>query len=298
MENRKRSRIIRRLQADFETLPTKLRLVAKHIVDHSADFGLDPIRITADKIGVSTNTLVRMAKHLGFDSFEALRAPFRSALLTTSEAVDDVSWLEAMGQQGETGKQLSTASRNTLAIVHRTLHEQDPAQLQEIIDAFFAARQVYVTGYRGCFGLAHYFYYVARLVIPNMTLIPHHTNSPMDDLVNSTPDDLLFAVTFSPYSREIITACRYAEERGVPLFLLTDSPMIAPELKAAKVLVASTHTTHHFECHAGAMALLEALIAMLIYRGGVDTEARISRYEDSLHRYDAYGKILPGHSKK
>lgn len=293
MENTKRSRIIRRLQADFERLPNKLRLVAKHIVDHSADFGLDPIRTTADKIGVSTNTLVRMAEYLGFESYEAMRAPFRSALLTTSEAVDDVSWLEALSQQGDAGKQLSSASRNTLSIVHRTLHEQDPAYLLGVVEALFKARRVYVTGYRGCFGLAHYFYYVARLAIPNMTLIPQHTNSPMDDLVNGSPDDVLFAVTFSPYSREIITACRYAEERGVPLFLLTDSPMIAPELKASKLLVASTHTTHHFECHAGAMALLEALIAMIVRQGGEETEARIATYEDSLHRYEAYRKIQP-----
>lgn len=293
MENTKRSRIIRRLQADFERLPNKLRLVAKHIVDHSADFGLDPIRTTAQKIGVSTNTLVRMAEYLGFDSYEAMRTPFRNALLTTSEAVDDVSWLDALDQQGVAGKQLSGASRNTLSIVHRTLHEQDPAYLSEIVDELFKARRVFVTGYRGCFGLAHYFYYVARLAIPNLTLVPQHMNSPMDDLIDGGPDDVLFAVTFSPYSREIITACRYAEERGVPLFLLTDSPMIAPELNASRLLIASTHTTHHFECHAGAMALLEALITLIVRRGGDETEERIATYEDSLHRYEAYRKIQP-----
>lgn len=293
MDNNKKSLITRRLQADFERLPTKLRLVAKHIVDHSADFGLDPIRTTAAKIGVSTNTLVRMAKYLEFDSFEALRSPFRNALLTTSEAVDDTRWLDTLSQQGKSSKQLGDAARNTLSIVHRTLHEQEPNNLHEIVDNLFAAQKVFVTGYRGCFGLAHYFYYVARMALPNITLIPQHSNSPMDGLVSACADDVLFAITFSPYSQEIITACNYANERSVPLILLTDSPMIAPEFRAGKLLVASTHTTHHFECHTGAMALLEVLTAMLIQRGGEETVARIASYEDTLHRYEGYRKIKP-----
>ncbi len=293
MHNTKKSRIIDRLQAEFGRLPSKLQLVAKHIVDHPADFGLDPIRTTAEKAGVSTNTLVRMAEQLGFESYEELRSPFRSALLTTSESIDDVSWLDAMSQQGEAGKRLGDASRNTLSIVHRTLHEQDPEYLSNMVTAMFAARHIYVTGYRGCFGLAHYFYYVARMVLPNMVLIPAHTGSPMDELVAANSDDILFAVTFSPYSREIISACQYAEEKEVPLFLLTDSPMIAPKLNAAKLLVASTLTTHHFECHAGAMALLEALLAMIVQEGGQQAEARISAYEDILHRYEAYRKVQP-----
>ena len=154
--SKNKSRIIRRLQADFETLPSKLRLVAKYIVDHAADFGLDPIRTTADKVGVSTNTLVRMAHQLGFANFEQLRDPFRNALLTTSEAIDDTTWLDTLGNAGEVGMSLAESSRNTLSIVHRSLHAQPVAQLDTIADAITHARRVYVTGYRSCYGLAHY----------------------------------------------------------------------------------------------------------------------------------------------
>jgi len=293
MDNTKKSRILHRLQTDFERLPSKLRLVAKHIVDHPADFGLDPIRTTAEKTGVSTNTLVRMANNLGFESFEALRAPFRNALLITSEPVNDLSWLDTLDQQGLAGQGIGEASRNTLSIVHRTLHEQDPKYLCSVVDALFEARHIYITGYRSCFGLAHYFYSVARMALPHMSLLPQHTSSAMDNLMAADHNDILFAVTFSPYSGEIITACQYAQEREVPVFLLTDSPMIAPELHASRLLIASTHTTHHFECHAGAMALLETLIAMVIRKGGNETEARIAAFEDALHRYNAYQKISP-----
>ncbi len=191
MDNVKKSRIIRRLQAEFESLPSKLRLVAKHIVDHSADFGMDPIRITAQKIGVGTNTLVRLADHMGFESYDALRAPFRRALLTTSEAVDDTHWLDTLAQSGKSGRHLGDASRNTLSIDHRTLHEQDPQYLQSIVDALFKARHVFVSGYRGCFGLAHYFYYVARMAMPNMSLMPQHTSSPLDELVTANEKYIL-----------------------------------------------------------------------------------------------------------
>lgn len=75
-------RTISRLKEELPALTPRLRTVAKYIVDHPADFGLDPIRETARKAGVSTYTLVRMSQQLGFDSFEDLRDPFRHALVS------------------------------------------------------------------------------------------------------------------------------------------------------------------------------------------------------------------------
>ena len=59
-------KMISKLKADYEGFSPRLRVVAKYIVDNPGDFGLDPIRVTARKAGVSTYTLVRMAQYLGF----------------------------------------------------------------------------------------------------------------------------------------------------------------------------------------------------------------------------------------
>ena len=96
-----KSRTISTLKDALPNLTPRLRMVAKYIVDHPADFGLDPIRETARKSGVSTYTLVRMADRLGFSSFEALRDPFRHALVTTSQTSDVPDWIVQKIQDGD-----------------------------------------------------------------------------------------------------------------------------------------------------------------------------------------------------
>lgn len=85
LDPRQTHRLLDQLKTQIENLPPALSAAAKYIIDTPGDFGLDPIRVSATKAGVSANSLVRLAVHLGFESFEALRAPFRAALTTERE---------------------------------------------------------------------------------------------------------------------------------------------------------------------------------------------------------------------
>lgn len=81
MASTQKSDICRRLIAEVDRLLPRLQTAAKYIVDNENEFGMDPIRVSAEKIGVSANSLVRLAGHLGFGSFDELREPFRKSLV-------------------------------------------------------------------------------------------------------------------------------------------------------------------------------------------------------------------------
>jgi DNA-binding MurR/RpiR family transcriptional regulator len=288
MDPTQKTKMISKLKADFETLAPRLKLVAKYIVDNPSDFGLDPIRETARKSGVSTYTLVRMAKHLGLDRFEDLRAPFRSALVSGSELTANMDWLEAVAGYQDTGPAQAEATLNTLSIVQRSLHQLDPAKAKRVVDMMFAARNVYLTGVRASYGLAYYFHYVGRMALPTLQLIPRHMNSAIDELNYADDQDILIAITFNPYSKETIQACQFAQSRGLKLILIADSDVIAPDLRPSEVIVVSTITTHFFACFSGAMATIENILALLVERGGTAAERRIESYEDLRSDIDAY----------
>ncbi|NBR41237.1 MAG: MurR/RpiR family transcriptional regulator, partial [Alphaproteobacteria bacterium] len=65
-----KNRTLTSLKEKMPMLSPRLRIVAKYIVDHPSDFGLDSIRETARKSGVSTYSLVRAANSLGFESYD------------------------------------------------------------------------------------------------------------------------------------------------------------------------------------------------------------------------------------
>ncbi|MEM9737424.1 MAG: SIS domain-containing protein, partial [Pseudomonadota bacterium] len=205
-------------------------------------------------------------------------------LVAMAPATARPDWLAEMGRRSFATPQ-ARAVENTLGTVNRSLYQQDPAQMVRLADAMLGARMVYLTASRASYALAYFLHYVGRMALPSLHLIPRHMNSPIDELSVARPGDMMLAITFTPYSRDTVEACRFAQSRGVRLVLLTDSDVAVPDLAPEETLVASTLSTHYFGSYTGAMAVLELLVATLIDRAGPEAIARI----------DAYGKLRRDH---
>ncbi|WP_127115254.1 MurR/RpiR family transcriptional regulator [Shimia sediminis] len=279
---------ISKLKAMLPELSPRLRTVAKYIVDHPSDFGLDPIRKTARKCDVSTYTLVRMAERIGFASYDELREPFRHALVSSTALTERPAWIESLREKGELGQVQADATMNTLAIVERSLERQTPEQMARVAEMLLGAENVYLTAVRASYALAYYFHYVGRMALPSLQLIPRHMNSAIDELNYASDRDVMIAISFTPYSRETIEACKFALKKGVKLIMISDSDVISSEFTAHETMVASVISTHDFGCFSGAMALIENLLAMLMKLGGDDARARIKSYEDLRRDNNAY----------
>jgi len=290
MDATTRSRIEARLIAEIDEMPRLLRQVAKYIIDNPADFGLDTIRKSANKIGVSPNTLVRMADHLNLDSFDDLREPFRQSLITSRDELPESDWIARRAQDGELGGEHAKVLRNEVSLVNRSLRSLTPQTVQDVLADLTGAKHAFVTATRSSYALAHYFHYVGRMAMPGMRLVPRHMGAAIEDIAEITKEDVLFAITFLPYSAETIQALRFANTRGAKVILMTDSELVAPNIKVNHLLRVASQSTHHFGCYAGAMAVLDCLLAHLVKQGGSEARARIARYEDLRQDSGAYWK--------
>lgn len=283
-----KSNTIAALKVEIAHLSPQLRTAAKYVIDHSSDFGLDPIRETARKAHVSTYTLVNMAKHMGFSGYEAFREPFRHALVSGSHVSRDTAWMNDLRETGGMGPVFADAVKNTMSIVTNSLERQQVEELDAAAKALQAADAVYLTAVRSSYAMAYYLHYVGRMALPHLQLIPRHMNSAIDDLNHANPGDMLIAITVTPYSRETIEACKFAKAKGVKLLLITDSEVVSAEFEPEFTLVASVLSTHNFGCFSGMMAVIESLIAILMHRGGEAARARINSYETLRKENNAY----------
>ena len=281
-------RLVAALKDEIAHLAPQLRAAAKYVIDHPLEFGLDPIRETARKAQVSTYTLVKIAKTMGFESYEAFRAPFRQALLSTAHEAEHLVWLDETRATGDTGRVFADAADNALSIVQRSLQRQDLAALERAVETLLAADRVFLTAMRASYAMAYYLHYVGRMALPSLELIPRHMNSAIDDLNDAAPNDALIAISITPYSRETIEACVYAQRKGLKLVMISDSEVVAPELSPEHTLVANVLSSHHFACYSGMTALLETLVALLMDRGGQGAMARIRSYETLRLENNAY----------
>ena len=171
----------------------------------------------------------------------------------------------------------------------RTLEVAAAAPVGERVAALLlGANNVYLTAVRASYALAYYFHYVGRMALPSLQLIPRHMNSAIDELNYADAGDVMIAISFTPYSRETIEACKFARKKGVKLVLISDSDVVSSDFTPDETLVASVISTHHFGCYAGAMAVIESLLALLVSLGGEDARERIRSYEDLRKENNAY----------
>ena len=79
--------ILAMLAGQLDSLTPEMRKAASHVVEHPTDIGVSSIREMADAADVKPNTLVRLARTVGFEGYEDFRAPFREVHCTVANGI-------------------------------------------------------------------------------------------------------------------------------------------------------------------------------------------------------------------
>ncbi len=72
--------ILERLAGELTDLTPEARKAATYVLENPRDVGVSTVREIAQAAKVKPNTVVRMARQVGFDGYEDFRAPFRDAI--------------------------------------------------------------------------------------------------------------------------------------------------------------------------------------------------------------------------
>lgn len=275
-----RQELIARLQQELPNLRPALQQAAKFVLDHPQEIGLMAIRDAAARARVSPNTLVRLARLLGYQTYDHLRQPFREALKQGPHAISSQArWLQQLGQGENLAPLYAQMASACVSNLRQTFSDNDPGKLEQAARELAQARQAYVLGSRSAYSLAHSFFYVGRMAMPNLNLVPRQAGAPFDDLALVGSDDVVLALSYQPYARETLQACEYAKSRNARLIAITDSVGAPLAYLADYVFVVPTHSPQYFASAVAIMALLETMLAFVVAQGGQETLNTIATFE-------------------
>lgn len=272
---------INHLSAVYEDLSPQLRRAADYVLDNPNEVGLNSMRQVALAAEVKPNTLVRMAKAAGFSGYEAFRVPFRDDLRKGMETFPDrARWLQSIAQGGSHGQLFSQMAAASLTNLEQLFSGTSGAEVKAAADLIVGARTAYFLGVGVGHALAHSFWYVARMALDNLVHVPRPGNLPIDDLARIGKRDVLLAMTFSPYRREVVDAVRLAKRRGANVVAISDSRSAPIAIAADHVFVVPTTTPQFFTSSAAVMVLLETLIAFMV----ADAKRSVVANIEAFHR--------------
>jgi len=288
----------------FDTLPPKLQLAARYILDRPDDVALLSMREQARHAGVPPATMTRLAQRLGLDGYDAVRALYAGAV---RDGTLDFAGRAGAGFAGKAGAQVEAQKRRgerALAadMVHSLGQEiarlAEPKALDRLVAAanrLHKARRIYCLGLRACHSAAWHFHYMLSLLSDKTMMLDDAGGTGLDALRDAGRGDVVLAASVEPYARATIEAARYAAGEGVPVVALTDSE-VSPlaQLASATILVA-TDSPSFFHSMTPLLAVTEILAALVAGRSGQRALAALGRTEAQLA---AFGVHLPRRGAK
>ncbi len=240
------------------------------MLDHPHDVALLTMRQQARAADVQPATMIRLAKFLGFDGYEAIRElyaqAFRGGALDLARrGGEQVSKQKLKGDHALAAEIASSFAAQVGAVAH----PDASAALAAAAETLAGARRIYCLGMRSCFPVAAYFHYVMSLVRDGMILFDGLGGLGAEGLRYAGPDDVLLVATVQPYTRAVVEAVDEAHSRAVPVVAITDSVVSPVADRSRHLILVSTQSPTFFHAMTPAFAAAETLASLTAGRGGV-----------------------------
>jgi len=129
---------------------------------------------------------------------------------------------------------------------------------------------------------------LASMAVDTVSAIPQDGALPVDALARAKAGDVMLAMTFKPYRRDVVEAVEVAREQGLSIIALSDSPA-SPILRGAKHgFLVPVDTPQFFTSTVALSAFLEALMAFVIAEAGENVVASIDRFHQRRQELGIY----------
>ncbi len=227
-------------------LPKRLSQVAQYSLHHPDEMAFGTVASIADEALVQPSTLVRFAQALGFQGFTELQEVFRSRLRERVLSYDE-RLAHLRSQLGEAHK-ASVIFAGFAESAEKSLRELrvrlDGEVLEKAVELLAKADTIFLVGLRRSFPISSYMSYAfGKLAIKNQ-LIGATGGLAAEDVSFATKQDVMLAISFTPYASETVQLAQSAAARGVSVISITDSAF-SPIVPLAKLWFEVTEA--HFE---------------------------------------------------
>jgi DNA-binding MurR/RpiR family transcriptional regulator len=275
-----------RIAARYAGLSPQLRRAADFVAANGQEVATRSLRQIAAAAGVPPPTLSRLARALGFASYEALRELARGEL--SRRRVSFAARARALQEGHGPGSLVARQAGAAVANIEALVNEIDPARLDRAVRRLGRARRVWLAGDMSSGAFVDYLGYMARMALPGWTVIGPEGGALVPALADCGPEDVVLALSIQPAARRTVEAARLARERGAQVIAITDGPGNPVAGLADLGFTVATESPHFFTSYAAALVLIETLVTMVVREAGAAAGARIADIEAAHHKLGHY----------
>lgn len=285
--------ILYALRAALPDLPKKLAQAARYALDHPDQMALNSMRSTATEVGVTSTTMLRLARYLGYESYDDFRASFQNELVrgvfgSRADALrQDQTSLDVSAEDGSgsLSNRIIAAAETNIGQLRSTLRQEE---LETIAGLMRKAPNVFLIGSSSMHILASMIKITGNMILPNLRLVGAEYYVAAETMGNLTADDVVIGIGLNPQAKRTIEAMKYARSRGAHLVAITDRPSSPIAEGAEFVLCGDNASPHYYPSLTPIMVIIEALLATVVATGDGEELRRIQDIEAIRKGNDGY----------
>ena len=270
--------IAERIRERFASLTRAERQLADALLANYPVAGLASITTFAKSAGVSTPTVLRTAKKLGYSGFPAFKSALRAELKATLS--NPISKHEKWTASAPDGHILNTFADAVLENLRRSLSQIDHNAFDEVTELLADPDvPIHIAGGRITHTLADYLFTHLQVVREDVVLLQASASLWPHSLLNMKAGDALLIFDIRRYENDLIELATLAHRQGVDIILFTDqwmSPIAALAKHAFNVRI---EVPSAWDSSVATLFLIEALIASIEEASWAEASTRMQRLE-------------------
>lgn len=250
--------LLSRIQENFSSLTNSQRIVAEYVGDNLNSLAFMTLDELAYRIGVSTTTVIRFARTLGYSGYSDMQQAIRAAMQGKSSLPE--RYREATSCV-ERDALLLDSFHTDLDNIQQTLDALDPSLLKHAVDAIVSARRVYLLGMRGAFSLAHMMASRLGQVKPDVRLIQGVGALYPEEVNGAGEGDLCIAFMFPRYAKHTAGLVTFFQKQGARVLIVTSTHDAPVRTYGDIILPCAIQSVSFKSSYAAPVCLINYLIA-------------------------------------
>ena len=218
-----------KIRSKYAQLSKRLQDVAEFTLDNPNVVAFETIAVISEQAHVPPSTLVRFAQALGFSGFNELKNLIKANIVErTSNYSTRIKMVRSdeEPQNDHAAAQLlprfAKANRDALRNLSANT---DPQNLQSAVELLANANHIFILGNGRSHTVATYLFYALNHLDKKVFMIDGTGGMYREQLSNLDKGDVLFAISYSPYSHNTHELAAQAADRGVRVLSISDSPL-------------------------------------------------------------------------
>ncbi|MHB1132744.1 MAG: MurR/RpiR family transcriptional regulator [Chloroflexota bacterium] len=272
------------VEAAFAALTDSQKRVAQCVVRNPEEVAFLTLDELAARAEVSTTTVLRFARAVGYAGFSDFQAVMQERLRAKAGLPQRLS-SSALGVDDDP---FGRAFQRDIASIEATAAGLSRDVLHQAVELLVGARNVYVIGMRGSHAPAHFAAAALSEVLNSVHLLGNDFGMFPEQVAAIREDDVCLAFSFPRYYRLTAAAARESRRQGAKVIAICDSPLAPLAAQADLVLPCQFEGVSFKNSMVAPLSLVNGLVAAVAVKARERSLGALSHSERLLKEWDYF----------